>query len=353
LKDLTIKEFLKDLILLTVISWFVLNMYYFLRDPEFIKNYQTSIRSYMQHYHLNFIQYIFLMEIIAPLPRIIYCTCFFHLVFKKILLREPFKKTFMWFFILIIYFFLINIFQAIIQAGNVFTLKRYVQIAMAGFPEYTAIALLYSTIKGLTWFRLQKAKSEKELLSSSLAQLRSNIDPHFIFNSLNSVYALSLNENAIKTSESIEEFSSLFWYSLKYYDSEKVPVQNELEFIEKYIHLHTLRLSTKEHVKVISSIKWDKRPAVIPPLTLIDFVENGFRAMSENTPSLIDIHLSIENYHLRLIIKNSKHLNNLDGNKFDLKRQYDRLKLLYHDRFTLEQKEDNTMQETILDINLV
>ncbi len=222
------------------------------------------------------------------------------------------------------------------------------------FVMFTGYAIAYSLIKGLTWLRLQKVKSEKELISASLSQLRSKIDPHFVFNSLNTAYALSMEENALKTSASIEELSALFRYSLAESTTEHVPIQKELEFIERYIHLHKIRVDESEKIKITTSILWDKTPADIVPMLLVNFIENAFKyGISATKPSFIEIHLSIKNKKLNLIVRNSMHVsNNVGSNGIGLKNSLERLELLYHDNYTLQEKEEETMHEIILDINL-
>ena len=286
----------------------------------------------------------------------IYCVLFYLFTVKKILLRTSAKKTSLSFFTLTICYFTIDIALTSLYR---FLKNELDKITLLG-PGINLVglvfiyAMLYSTIKGLVWFRRQKIESEKKLIESSLSQLRAKINPNFVFNSLRSVYSLSQQENAPKTSQSIEELSALFRYSLKQSTMEKVPLKNELEFIEKYIHLHRIRLDESEKIKVTTSILWDKKSAEIIPMLLINFIENAFKyGISATRPSFIDVLISVENKKLNLIVRNSVHgNNNADTSGMGLKNSHERLNLLYHDRYTLKQKKDETMHETILNINL-
>lgn len=75
---------------------------------------------------------------------------------------------------------------------------------------FSAYAVAYSFIRGYIWQRQKKNSIEKENAKAGLQNLRSQIEPHFIFNTLNNIYALALEEKAGRTSETIEELSGLF-----------------------------------------------------------------------------------------------------------------------------------------------
>jgi len=288
----------------------------------------------------------------------IYCVLFYHLIFRKILLRSSFKKILFLFFALTICYFTIDIFLTwlyLLSRNELDRINLFWQPFLDYFVGFVFLfAILYSTIRGLSWFRLQKIESDKHLIQASLSQLRSKINPEFVFNSLNSLYALSVLENAPKTSQSIEELSSLLHYSLSERTMDKVPIQNELDFIEKYIHLHRIRIYESDKIKVTTSIFWDKKAAEIIPMLLVNFIENAFKfGISATKPSFVEIFISVESKILNLIVRNSVHAASADNtNGFGLNNSQERLKLLYHDRYTLKQKRDETLHETILNINL-
>lgn len=346
MKSLTLKMFFKDLLFLIVVN-VILTVIFFV-----MVRYPGPLRFELLLRDFN------LQAIILLIYGNVYCILFYHLFFKKLLLHASVKKALIFFLILTICYFITDVLQVnLIMAGR----NQWDHIiwfdlnTIFRFLLFTAYAIAYSLIKGLTWLRLQKVKSEKELISASLSQLRSKIDPHFVFNSLNTAYALSMEENALKTSASIEELSALFRYSLTESTMEYVPIQKELEFIERYIHLHKIRVNESEKIKITTSILWDKKPAAIVPMLLVNLIENAFKyGISARDPSFIEIHLSIKNKKLNLIVRNSMHVsNNVGSNGIGLKNSLERLELLYHDKYTLqEKKEEETMHEIILNIDL-
>ena len=345
MNTLTIKTFIKDVVLLLVILYVVAIVYYImLRYPGSIDKRQllgvfslssTSVMVYGS----------------------IYCVLFYYLIFKQILLRAHLKRILKRLVLLTTSFFVIDICNMnflLAQRNQLDSIVWFEPTTVLRFLTFTAFAVVYSYIKGLIWLRVQKANTEKEMANASLHRLRSQIEPHFVFNSLNSVYALSMEENASKTSESIEELSTLFRYSLKESSIDKVPIENELDFIEKYIHLHKIRLSESQRNQVTTSISWDKKPAVIAPLLLINFIENSFKyGISTSKPSFIEIDLSVEDRKLSLVVKNSiHHDHNGVQSGIGLRNTQDRLDLVYPGKYTLQRKEDEKVHEIILTIKL-
>ncbi|MEO8108608.1 MAG: histidine kinase [Ginsengibacter sp.] len=345
MQSLTLKIFFKDLLFL-IVAFFILMVMFVV-----MVRFPGQLRSDL------FLKDFDLQALITLIYGNVYCVLFYHLFFKKLLLRASVKKALNFFFILTICYFITDMFFLNLMGAALHQWDHIIWFDVTSifrFLLFTVYAIVYSLIKGLTWLRLQKVKSEKEIISASLSQLRSKIDPHFVFNSLNTAYALSMEENAFKTSASIEDLSGLFRYSLAESTGEYVPIQKELEFIEKYIHLHKIRINESEKIKITTSILWDKTPADIVPMLLINFIENAFKyGISAREPSFIEINLSIKNKKLNLIIKNSMHVrNNIGKNGIGLKNSLERLDLLYHDKYTLQQKEEKTIHEIILNISL-
>jgi sensor histidine kinase YesM len=340
---LTVKAFIKEVVLLTVIFIGLGMLYYIMQTYPGPLNKRE------------------LFEVFYFIPIIVYgnsfCVLLYHLAFKQILVRAPLKRILKRVAILAILFLVIDICSLNISIALRQQLDRIIWFdptAIFRFLIFAAFGVIYSLIKGVAWLRLQKANTEKEMATASLHRLRSQIEPHFVFNSLNSVYALSMEENASKTSESIEELSTLFRYSLKESSLDKVPIESELDFIEKYIHLHKIRLSESQRDQVTTSISWDKKPAVIAPLLLVNFIENAFKyGISASKPSFVEIYVSVDDRKLSLIVKNSIHQDyNGVQNGIGLKNTQDRLELVYPGNYSLQRKEDEKVHEIILTIKL-
>lgn len=343
MRSLTVKIFFQDLLkhflLLTVISI----IYYF-----------------MLTYPRNFdFKEMLLLVIAIPVMilGISYYILFYHLFFRKILAKNEIKNLLPILLLLCIGYLILD--NLILNFGLFFRYNDhkfiwFSQSSIIRFFIFTLYAIIFSYVRGFSWLRDQKNQSDKEKSIAIIKNLRSKIEPHFILNSLNTVYALSLEEKAKKTSQSIEELSSLFKYSLIDSDFDRVPIQAELEFIEKYVHLNTLRIHQNKNVKIDFSINWDKLPCEIAPMIIITFVENAFKfGISYKRDSNIKIEILVKNRTFKMIVKNTVHHENL-CTKFGIgiKNTRARLDLLYKNSYTMVENIDEFAYELVLTINL-
>jgi hypothetical protein len=137
---------------------------------------------------------------------------------------------------------------------------------------------------------LQKSKEEKN--KTEIAYLKSQVNPHFLFNTLNGIYALSLI-NSEKTPEAIVKLSDLMRYVISEIDNDLVPLKTEIQYIENYIDLQKMRLGNTIDVRFTT--KDIKKGTLIAPALLIPFVENAFKfGVSNESIGLIEINLSME-----------------------------------------------------------
>ncbi|MEZ4772025.1 MAG: histidine kinase [Bacteroidia bacterium] len=201
---------------------------------------------------------------------------------------------------------------------------------------------------------IEKLKSEK--LEVELAFLKSQVDPHFLFNTLNTLYALALEEKAGKTADAIAKLGTLMRYNLHDSQVEFVSLGKEMDFIEKYITLQQLRVPERcriEWVMAPETESWmDKK---IAPMLLIPFVENAFKhGVSLTDDTFIHIHFAISEEMLVLTIKNSI----LPGSTTDertgigLQNVKSRLDLLYPGQHDLAIDHQKGIHTTRLEINL-
>ena len=173
--------------------------------------------------------------------------------------------------------------------------------------------LLYTTGAGMAVFFLrrnvltQKENDEKEKLQKEmeLNYLKAQVNPHFLFNSLNSIYALS-REQSLETPDLVMQLSELMRYQLESSKKETVLLKEELEFIENYVLLEEKRLSKRCTIEFL--IEGDLSSLRISPMLLIPFVENAIKhgAQSTNEQSSIDISVAIKSATLYFCILNSK-----------------------------------------------
>jgi sensor histidine kinase YesM len=146
-----------------------------------------------------------------------------------------------------------------------------------GHLFYTLISLVFGVIfYFIRWSRykeLQQKELEIQNRQSELSFLRSQINPHFLFNSLNNIYSL-VYQGSGQALTAIAGLSDLLRYML-YDAAEKVPLATEMDYIQKYIGLQQLRFDHPVEVEI--KVEGEMDGVVIPPLLLIPFVENAFK----------------------------------------------------------------------------
>ncbi len=163
------------------------------------------------------------------------------------------------------------------------------------FPDYYFVALysmleilgimsvyvLFSTLIELskTWFNrketeLKFSKLEEENTKSELKALRAQINPHFLFNNLNTIYGEALKKSE-KAPHMILKLSDILRYIVENMNKEEVALIDEVEYLEKYIELQKERLSNPN--RVLFKTEGDFSNIKLPPLLLVNFIENCFK----------------------------------------------------------------------------
>lgn len=195
---------------------------------------------------------------------------------------------------------------------------------------------------------------ERDNLALELDFLKSQISPHFLFNTLNSIYRMS-ETNDPQTSETVLRLSSLVRYILYQGKDEEILLSKEVQFINDYISLAKLRYGEKVPLK-FNLIEIDE-PYKIVPLILIPFVENAFKHGPDRSrnDAWIDISLSVTNERLSLVVKNGV---NHSATKsayggLGLQNTKRRLELHYPNRHKLITKENGNTYSVELIIDLI
>ncbi|SIR01377.1 sensor histidine kinase [Maribacter ulvicola] len=143
---------------------------------------------------------------------------------------------------------------------------------------------------------------EKESIKSELQFLKAQLNPHFLFNTLNTIYALSVKKSP-DTSEAIVDLSELMRYMIYEADKDLVPLNKELDYIKSYIQLQRLRLSDSENVSL--KITGEDRGRAVPPLLFISFIENAFKYGTDyKGKTYVKITLTITDVSIYLNVKN-------------------------------------------------
>lgn len=208
------------------------------------------------------------------------------------------------------------------------------------------------------WDALQKQEQIKVLKStvqeSELQFLRSQINPHFLFNNLNNLYSYAL-EGSPKTPEIILELSSLLRYMLYECKEKFVPLEKELEQLGHFVKLSNLQIESRGNV-VFDAPKISKGYK-IAPLILIVFIENAFKHSQSGQTNNIEIDITIEMKDGTLFFKcinNFESVKELEpvANGIGLKNVQKRLQLIYPDKHDLLIRNDTNQFEVSLSIEL-
>jgi two-component system LytT family sensor kinase len=208
------------------------------------------------------------------------------------------------------------------------------------------------------WLVQQRDKKELEsqTLQSELKFLKSQINPHFLFNTLNSLYALTLKKSDLAP-EIVLKLSEMMRYMLYECNEKEVPLSKEINYMQNYLELEKLRHGSKMLIdfKVSGEIENQK----IAPLVLIPFIENSFKHGINNQISqgFVNLELNVLNDDLLMIVENSKSpslpktAEKRSGGigLINVKR---RMNILYPEKHHLEIKESPNTYTVELNLNL-
>ncbi len=237
---------------------------------------------------------------------------------------------------------------------------------LMAFPNWIGVYkmssfLIYTTGTGMAAFFLRRnmiirrENDEKEKLQKEmeLNYLKEQVNPHFLFNSLNSIYSLSRQQSP-ETPDLVMQLSELMRYQLESSKKDTVLLKEELEFIENYLLLEEKRLSKRCAVEFV--IGGDLLDFRIAPMLLIPFVENAIKhgAHSTNKQSTIDVSASLENRTLHFSVVNSKPpmVSSSKREGLGLENVRRRLNLLYPNSHLLEINDGEKAYRVNLSIDL-
>lgn len=229
------------------------------------------------------------------------------------------------------------------------------------FPEvlrrsgFFALLMLFMSgfIKiALEWFKSEKQREELkvEKLNAELKFLKSQINPHFLFNCLNTIYSLAHKQSS-QTEHAILKLSTIMRYMIYESNEAKVLLSQELKYLHDYIEIQRLRLP--KDINIQYQLNGDADGLQIEPMLLVPFVENAFKhGISYTEESFIDIDVTTTNDMIRLIVKNSHFKERVaERGGIGLDNVLKRLALLYENRHEINISE--TENQFIVDLKIV
>ncbi len=206
-------------------------------------------------------------------------------------------------------------------------------------------ALTYALIK--YWVKNETLKRVllEEKLTTEMAFLKSQINPHFLFNTLNGFYAKSLKHNVPELADGIAKLAELMRYMVYETNADKVILEKEIHHLKKFIEVYQLRIAEEDDVLINFSITGAIQTVKISPMLLIPFVENAIKhGIDPKATSIIDISLELVKNKLSFKVTNTIHQASFglsdESSGFGLDNLKKRLSILYPDKYTLETKED-------------
>jgi len=229
---------------------------------------------------------------------------------------------------------------------NLIDTYSFANIIGAIAERFYPLAITTAIKVGKDWVqnRRRLQESEKQTLEAELNFLKSQIQPHFFFNTLNNLYSLTLKKSD-EAPEVVLKLSELMSYMLYETNGAKVPLEKEINYLENYIDLERLRFGKNLALQFI--IEGQTTGIYLPPLILILFIENGFKHGLRNIHNIleIDILLRVENSHLHFMVKNKMAVKpaNSTAAGIGLKNVHRRLQLLFGNNYSLiETTQDDT-----------
>ncbi len=201
----------------------------------------------------------------------------------------------------------------------------FIMLMMARETELAAVILCFHfptqliITLPLAWYLYKSRASNSKVLTSlrtelgrsdaSLSFLQSQINPHFLFNALNTLYGTALQENAERTGEGIQKLGDMMRFMLHENVQDKISLTRDVDYLENYISLQKLRTSRSADIVIETQIDEQLNNFKIAPMLLIPFVENAFKhGISLQQPSHIKVTLQTKENTLYFDVHNSIHI---------------------------------------------
>jgi hypothetical protein len=230
----------------------------------------------------------------------------------------------------------------------------YFFVAPFYFLPIPALGFIIFIFRKLHLNELQKKEADRQRVMAEMNLLKAQIQPHFLFNTLNNLYGLALS-SSVHTADSIMRLSKIMEYMLYNAEREQVPLAGEIQYIHDYIELEKLRYGHR--LQVSWDIDGSLGHHLIIPLLLFPFIENAFKHGTHREDGDTWISVSCKQEDGAIVYRVVNSISTLpgkttNGRGYGLQNLRKRLELAYTGRYTLEQQRDDTSYMCVLKLNL-
>ena len=305
-------------------------------------------------------------DFLANLLMLIFFFLNFYVLIQALYIN---KKYILYGFIIIICLLIVCIVPSVITGHNPFALhtetinkahkagESFMPNRPNGFSFIEEIRhhiFLFTAVIFSSAFLREKIRNktiENEKLQAELSHLKTQIHPHFLFNTLNSIYALSIKKDD-KAADTIVKLSEFMRYLLQDSNQDEVLLEKEITYIDNYIDLQKSRLRNSIDLEYKTNGDFSKYK--IAPLLLFPFIENAFKyGVNPDENSVIKIAIELHENHLNMTVFNHKvSIINIESSKIGLQNTYDRLQLYYAKKHDLKIEESEHIYVVNLRIEL-
>jgi sensor histidine kinase YesM len=302
--------------------------------------------------------YTLLASFINSIVAIATVYTFNYYLIPKILLKNEWKKFIAFAFVAIVLFFYIEL---------LLTLFLVVKLLYAGrslFPEMVDVVMLFFNMffvvciaiaikfyKRWSEIDYREQKIQKEKVEVELQMLKTQINPHFLFNTLNSIYVLAM-KNSEQTANTVMKLSDILDYILYKIDAPRIAISTEIQIIENYIELEKIRFTNRVNLSLSTDFK--SKDIQIPPMLIIPFIENAFKhgVAKSLGKSWIKISIQETGQMMNIAVSNSKGQNQTkrESGGIGLENIKKRLEILFHDSYILDISEKINRYDVFLSI---
>lgn len=302
--------------------------------------------------------YTFIASVINLVAAIATVYTFNYYLIPKILLKNKRIKFFAFAFVAIVMFFYIQLLLTL------FLVVKLLNAENRLFPEMIDVMMLFYNLFFVVFVAIaikfykrwaekdyREQKVQKAKVEAELQMLKAQINPHFLFNTLNSIYVLAMKKSE-QTASVVMMLSDILDYILYRIDTPKIAIANEIQIIENYIELEKIRFADRVDVNFTYNLV--SKDIQIPPMLVIPFVENAFKhgVAKSISKSWIKIAINESGNTLNILLSNSKSQTSAKGisGGIGLANVTKRLELIYGDSYKLNISEKTNLYDVSLSI---